>query len=121
MKMSTQRCLSVRRVLFSGAICALLALSACAPRPIGLIYTNIRLPLTKDLDHTRVSSRQPDSGRVFEVKEPFSGVGIYARVNSNALGDIAIHNGMRTLYFADQQIFSILGVYKVNKTILYGE
>lgn len=97
-------------------------LTACGSiRPVGLIYTNIRLPLTRNLHETNIPKSNPTTGRVLEIKEPISGFGIYARVDSNAIGDIAQKNGMETLYFADRQIFSILGIWSTYKTILYGE
>jgi hypothetical protein len=102
-------------------ILASLALAGCGLKPYGYIYTNIKLPLTEDLDNTPIPGTDPDTGRILEIKEPFTGAGIYARVNSNAIGDIAKENGMHTLYFADQQLFSILGIWKVERTILYGE
>jgi hypothetical protein len=98
-----------------------LGLAACQIRPIGLIYTNIRLPLTTDLHNTPVPDLKPGSGQTVEVKEPISGYGFYARVSSRAIGDIARKNGMHRLYFADQQIFSILGIYTSHRTILHGE
>ncbi|RJQ85411.1 MAG: hypothetical protein C4519_03305 [Desulfobacteraceae bacterium] len=105
-----------------GLVCFAFLLVACSQvRPYGLIYTNIRLPLTQNLHNTPFPGLAPDSGRVFEVKEPFTGIGVYARLSSNAIGDIAKGNGLQTLYFADQEIFSILGVWKTHRTILYGE
>jgi len=100
----------------------LLVLTGCVGiQPTGWIYTHVRFPLTENLDRTPVPTGAPPSGRVLEVKEPFSGFGIYARVDSNAIGDIARENGMHTLYFADQEIFSILGVWTTTRTVLYGE
>lgn len=90
-------------------------------RPIGLIYTNIKVPLTENLNVTPVPGSGPNSGRTLEIREPVTGVGISAKVDSNAIGDIAGKHGMQTLYFADQQIFSILGIWNSNRTILYGE
>jgi hypothetical protein len=66
-------------------------------------------------------AQPPGSKHTIEIKEPFTGFGMYARVNSNALGDIARQNGMTQLYFADQEVFSILGVYKTHRVILHGE
>lgn len=113
---------SSRRAFILGLLLVPFWLAACTQvRPIGLIYTDIRLPLTTDLHETPVPVLAPDSGRVFEIKEPFTGTGIYARVNSNAICDIAKRCGINTLYFADQEIFSVLGVWKTHRTILYGE
>ena len=101
---------------------SLIGLMGCGMiTPSGYIYTNIKLPLTKNLNHTPVPTPDAPTGRVLEVKEPFSGFGFYARVDSNAIGDIAKKSGMETLYFADQEIFSILGVWTTTRTILYGE
>jgi hypothetical protein len=111
-----------RMVLCLGLLFVSLGPVACTQvRPIGLIYTNIRLPLTTDLHNTPVPVLKPGSGRTVEIKEPFTGYGFYARVDSNAIGDIARKNGLHRLYFADQQIFSILGIYTTQRTILYGE
>ena len=110
-----------RKLFPFGLMLLSLGLSACSATPYGYIYTNIRLPLTEDLDNTPVPDAQADTGRILEIKEPFTGAGIYARLSSNAIGDIAKESGMRTLYFADQEIFNILGVWKTNRTLLYGE
>ena len=96
-------------------------LAGCGTGPlVGLVYTNVRLPLTEDLDATPFPGNPPCSGSVVEVKEPISGIGMYARVNVNAIGAIARQNGVETLYFADQEVFSILGVWTSNSVLLYG-
>jgi hypothetical protein len=111
------------RVFYGGvAVAVVVGLSACGMvKPMGLVYTNIRLPLTTNLENTPVSKGEPPAGRVLEIREPFSGFGVYAKVDDNAIGDIANKHGMQTLYFADQQVFSILGIWSTNKTILYGK
>lgn len=93
----------------------------CAVRPIGIVYTNVRMPLTLDLHETPTPLKKPLTGRTLEIKEPISGVGLYVEVDSNAIGDIARRHGMQTLYYADRQYFSILGIWTTDKTILYGE
>lgn len=111
-----------RLALGLGLAAAVLTVAACANvRPFGLIYTNTRYPLTENLHNTPAPANPPSNGRTLEIKEPITGLGLYARVDSNAIGDIAQQNGMHTLYFADQQIFSILGIWTTVKTILYGE
>ena len=121
--MKALQCATVRRLaLRLGVAATILGLAACASvQPFGIIYTNIRVPLTENLRHTPMPSNPPSNGRTLEIKEPFTGFGLYARVDSNAIGDIARQNGMQTLYFADQQRFSILGIWTTVKTILYGE
>jgi hypothetical protein len=99
-------------ILFSGC-------SSSGPLP-GFIYTNITYPLTWDLNETPVPRDVPRDAKIIEVREPFSGLGINARLNANAIGEIARANGLKTLYFADQERFSILGIWTSHKVILYG-
>jgi (2Fe-2S) ferredoxin len=104
------------------AVFIALCLNACGTGPlVGIVYTNVKLPLTRNLNATPVPAGQPQSDRVIEIKEPFTGFGLYARVNSNAIGDIARKNQMVSLYFADQEVFSILGIWKTHRVFLYGE
>jgi hypothetical protein len=100
-------------ILFTGC-------SSSGPLP-GFIYTNVTYPLTRDLDATAVPRNMPRDAKIIEVREPFSGLGINARLNSNAIGEIARSHGLKTLYFADQERFSILGIWTSNKVILYGQ
>jgi len=100
----------------------MVCLAGCGTGPlVGLVYTRVKLPLTRDLKAAPMPAQPPGSKHTIEIKEPFTGFGMYARVNSNALGDIARQNGMTQLYFADQEVFSILGVYKTNRVIIHGE
>ena len=88
---------------------------------MGLAYTNVKLPLTLDLKATPLPNHPPDSDRIIEIKEPLTGLGMYARVSVNALGDIARQNGVDPLFFADQEVFSIMGIWKSHRVFLYGE
>jgi hypothetical protein len=104
------------------AMAAMVSLAGCGTGPlVGIVYTNVKMPLTRDLKSTPLPAHLPVSDRIIEIKEPFSGLGIYARVSSNALGDIARQNGVDPLYFADQEVFSILGIWKTQRVFLYGE
>jgi hypothetical protein len=94
--------------------------SSAGPMP-GLIFTHIRYPLTWDLHNTPMPQSTPNESRIIEIREPISGLGINARLNANAIGEIAKANGIKTLYFADQERFSILGIWTFHKVILYGE
>lgn len=103
-------------------ILIVIVLQGCTAGPLtGLVYSNVRYPLTRDLKPTPMPENTPAFGHIIQVKEPISGYGFYAKVNSNAIGDIAKKNGIKTLYFADQETFSILGIWTTNKVILYGE
>jgi len=104
------------------AVAMLAGLSGCGTGPlVGLVYTNVKLPLTLDLKSTPMPEQLSGSDRIIEIKEPFTGLGMYARVSSNAIGDIARQNGVEPLYFADQEVFSILGIWKTHRVFLYGE
>jgi hypothetical protein len=104
------------------AMAAMVCLCGCGTGPlVGLVYTNVKMPLTEDLKSTPMPAHLPGSDRIIEIKEPFTGLGMYARVNSNALGAIARQNGVDPLYFADQEVFSILGIWKTHRIFLYGE
>ena len=112
---------SVRLTVCLGMAALFCGVWGCAVRPRGIVYTNMRLPLTRNLHHSPTPLKAPNTGRTLEIKEPISGLGLYVQVDSNAIGEIAHKNGMQTLYFADRQFFSILGIWTTDKTILYGE
>lgn len=74
-----------------------------------------------NLDDTTMPDIDPPSSRILEIKEPFTGADVYVQVDANAIGPIAKKNGLKKLHFADQEHFSILGVWATHRTILYGE
>ena len=83
-------------------------------------FIHIKVPLTKDLVKSPVIEIH-NEGKVVQVKEPFSGSGFYAKWDSNAIGDIAQRYGMKEVYFADMEIFSVLGIWTHRKVYVYGE
>ncbi len=119
--MAAQKNSGCRRWARCGSLLAFVLFLAACGKPVGLIYTHITLPLTADLNNTPVPANPPQSGKTIEIKEPITRLGMYAQVNSNALGEVARQNGMQTLYFADRQVFSILGIWTTVRSILYGE
>jgi hypothetical protein len=86
----------------------------------GYLYTNTRAPYSIDLDNTPVSDVSGKSS-VLRIKEPFTDLGIYTELNSNAIGDIARKNGMDKVYFADLETFSIFSVWRSQSLVIYGE
>lgn len=88
----------------------------------GLVYTHVTIPLTSNLDRTPVP-QHPDKGqgRMIRITEPFTGYGLYTEIYSNAIGDIARKHGVNTVYFADQELYSILGVWTSSTIHIYGE
>ncbi|MFO7560649.1 MAG: TRL domain-containing protein [Desulfobacterales bacterium] len=87
----------------------------------GLIYTRVKTPLTKNLNHTPCKTPSGSNGNIVIIKEPFSGYGMYTEIYSNAIGDIAKKNGLKKVYFADQEIYSILGIWTSSTIYVYGE
>jgi hypothetical protein len=116
------------KIMLVGLILSLLPLYGCASvvggllnrNLYGLIYTRIRVPYTINLDNTPVGAKAGE-GRIVQINEPFTGYSAYTRFDSNAIGDIAIKKGFKKVYFADVEIFSILGIWKHEKLYLYGE
>jgi hypothetical protein len=122
--METDRPMTIRSTMagLMLAVAAMAGLAGCGTGPlVGLVYTNVKMPLTRDLKSTPLPAHPPVSDRIVEIKEPFSGLGMYARVSSNAIGDIARQNGVDPLFFADQEVFSVLGIWKTQRVFLYGE
>ncbi len=102
-----------------GLLC-LLCLMGCGTGPlVGLVYTKVKMPLSRDLNVSPLKDKD-GTGRVIKIKEPISGYGVYAEINSNAIGEIAKKNGIGKVYFADQEQFSILGIWTTTKVIIYG-
>ena len=116
-----------RKIFFLGFLLFFSVLTGClSVRGVGsnsltgMVFTHIRVPLSEDLvnspaivDHTR--------GMIVQVKEPVSGYGFYAEWNSNAIGDVAKRSGLKKVYFADMEIFSVLGIWTYRKVYVYGE
>lgn len=78
-------------------------------------------PYTTDLHNTRKTDIQ-GSGTIFHIQEPISGYNLYIELNSNAIGDIAKKHGLTKVYFADLEIFEVLGgIWQHQKLHIYGE
>jgi hypothetical protein len=98
----------------------LLCLMGCGTGPlVGLVYTKVKMPLSRDLNVSPLKDKN-GTGRVIKIKEPISGYGVYAEINSNAIGEIAKKHGIGKVYFADQEQFSILGIWTTTNVIIYG-
>lgn len=87
---------------------------------VGAVYTRVKFPLTTDLNHTPTAV-DTGEGKIVRIKEPFSGYGIYAEFNSNAIGEIAKRHGLKTVYYADIERLSILGIWRHDEIIVCGE
>jgi len=87
---------------------------------VGAVYTRVKFPLTTDLNQTPAAV-DTGGGKVVRIKEPFSGYGIYAEFNSNAIGEIAKKHDLKTVYYADIERLSILGIWRHDEVIVCGE
>ncbi len=85
----------------------------------GYLYTNITVPYSVDLDNTPVSDLQGKSS-VLRIREPLTDLGVYTELNSNAIGDIARKNGLKKVYFADLETFSLFSVWRTRTLVIYG-
>lgn len=103
-----------------------MVLSGCAsgidtpPHLRGYVFKYTTVPYTADLHDTPVSDSTGE-GLGIRLKEPFSGYGVSAEYDANAIGDIARKHGMETIYFADREEFKILGVFRQRRLHIYGE
>ena len=86
----------------------------------GYVLTNTRRPYTEDLHDTPAILSQSD-GTIIKIQEPFSGMGMYAEFNTNAIGDLAKKYNMKKVYYAELQTFDLLGIWREKKLFLYGE
>jgi len=77
------------------------------------------MPLSRDLNASPLKENH-GTGKVIKIKEPITGYGVYAEINSNAIGEIAKKHGIGKVYFADQELFSILGIWTTTTVIIHG-
>ncbi len=97
----------------------LLTMTACGQlHPRGLIYSHITKPLSVNFSKTQVDLNNSD-GNIKHVHIPFVKVDIIW--SSNAIGDIARENGMETIYYADIDNLSILGIWNRYSVHIYGK
>jgi len=82
---------------------------------------SIAKPYTTDLHNTKITDME-GFGTIFHIQEPISGYNIYIEFNSNAIGDIAKKHGLTKVYFADIEIFEVLGgIWQHKRLHIYGE
>lgn len=109
------------RLIYALVFFFTLSIAGCGTGPLtGLVFTKVKMPLSFDLNASP-SQENNASGKIIKIKEPVTGYGIYTELNSNAIGDIAKKHNIRTIYFADKEVFSILGIWSATKVIIYGE
>jgi len=102
-------------------IVGLLAAISCTGCMRGWVYTNVTVPLVCNMDKTPRGSKMAtiDSR---QIKEPITRVRMSVEWNSHAIGDAAKRKGLKEVYFADMQTFSLFGgVWKQRKVRVWGE
>ena len=101
------------RAAFALLLAALLPLYAgCGA---GLIYTHRVTPLDRNLRATPVYSGE-GKGDVKQIRYSVADV----RWDSNAIGDIARREGIETVYYADMELLSVLGIWTQRTVHIYG-
>lgn len=102
-------------IAFAGAM----TLSGCAAP--GLLYTDIVMPYTVDMNRTPVGSRRFTIDE-YRIREPVSGYGIYALWQNREVQAAARQANITRIQHADRRTLSILGgVYRKRTLIIYGE
>ena len=116
-----------RKIFFAGFLLFLPVMTGClSVRGVGsnsltgIVFKHVRVPLSEDLVNSPAIVEHT-GGMIVQVKEPVSGYGLYAEWNSNAIGDVAKRSGLKKVYFADMEIFSVLGIWTHRKVHVYGE
>jgi TRL (tRNA-associated locus)-like protein len=85
----------------------------------GLLYTSITTPLTTNMRGTPAGAKSGELD-VESLAEPIF-TGIRAEWDSNAIGDIARKYGIKEIYYADVQRFSVLlGIFGQSTVRVYG-
>ncbi|SPD73910.1 conserved hypothetical protein [uncultured Desulfobacterium sp.] len=86
----------------------LLTVTSCSQlHPRGLIYSHVTTPLDVNFSKTPAGMNHGDAS-IKHIHIPY--VDLDAIWSSNAIGDIARENGIETVYFADLEKVSFLGL-----------
>jgi hypothetical protein len=86
----------------------------------GIVYARYKIPLSQKLTNTPNELVIHADGKVIRIKEPITGYGIYAEFDTNAIGAIAKAHGIQTVYYADHEIFNVLGIWRRDRVIVHG-
>jgi hypothetical protein len=109
-------CALVAALLVSGCMAGQMS-GMTVPQTPGFIYTHTWQPLTEDMDRTTVGSVS-GAGDIKHLAV-YTVVGV--AWDSAAIGDIAKKQGLKELYFADLETFSVLRVWNQYTVHVYGK
>jgi hypothetical protein len=89
----------------------------------GVVYRHTTTPLDVHLDVTPAfrDLSQEGEGNVKYISVHYFPVYIDIAWDSNAIGDIARARGIETVYYADEEVFSILGIWTQTTVHIYGK
>lgn len=104
-----------RFTLLLAVLLAFLPLSGCG---VGIIYTHTFQPLTLDMHKTPIGETEK-SGSIKHLALLYAPLS--AAWDSAAIGDIAKKNGMKEIYFADLETFSVLRIWNEYTVHVYGK
>jgi len=103
------------RARLAAAAVGISVLAGCAR---GLLYTQTTQPLTTNFHDTPsgIGTRTRGEGDIKRLR-------YYIEVwwDSNAIGEIAKANGIETIYYADIETLSVLGVWRQTFVNVYGK
>lgn len=86
----------------------------------GIVYARYKIPLSQKLANTPNELVIHAGGKVIQIKEPITGYGIYTEFDTNAIGAIAQSHGIETIFYADHEIFNVLGIWRHDRVIVHG-
>ena len=103
--------LSVLTVVFLVAGCA----------PYGIIYSDTVSPYSRNFSLTSAGSKKCEI-KTHQLREPFSGYNISSEWTTGYILNEARNAGIKEISYIDKQTISILlGIYKREKLIVYGD
>ncbi len=105
-----------RATLAAGiALAALLLAPGCA---VGLIYTDVVVPLDRDLDGTPIQQEQVAPPATSDIRLEFSSVRV--EWGDTGIVNAARQAGLSEIHYADLHTVSILGIWTQRFALVYG-
>ncbi len=100
------------------AVLSALLLCGCVS---GLAYTHVTRPLTTHFNRTPVADGFVAEGDVKDLNLRYNTF-LFVRViwDENSIGSIAKEAGLREIYYADLETFSVLGIWTQYTVHVYG-
>ena len=87
----------------------------------GCVYTHTVQPLTLDMHRTPISNIEKEGSIQLISLPPLTGNYKLVAWGSAAIGEVAKKEGMKEIYYADLEIFSIFRVWNQYTVHVYGK